>query len=220
MYLHYSEGSYINLLTDSIKLKKLTSESLSYCIVISVDGSREIPIIRGFCDKINGPHKYVLYPYTPLKKQSGLSALDVVKIYASESRIQQILFLVEREYFPNGDSETEIKTKLERIGVEIINIEEIHSEEGSLKILARCGGHDINIIAVVMGHTKFIEENIAELIQTKYGINISPSKSEIKLFLNKKGLTLYDLIRSAGINNLKTAFPCLFNALIYLEQVL
>lgn len=68
------------------------------------------------------------------------------------------------------------------------------------------GAEEARLYVAVMG-TRSIEEVEAALIRELYGESVRPEKGAIRAFLRKRGKKIYDLVKEAGEEKLRRAFP-------------
>jgi hypothetical protein len=138
--------------------------------VLIGDGKTEKVLVEPIAEKHNGSTKILFLPSTPIRwekrnigRQSGLSALEAVKIYFDKYKLAQTLFLVDKEHFENSrDIPSSLRRALREFGIRIRRVEDLGNQafliEGSI------GGCEISVDAVIFGKEKCIEENIAVLI--------------------------------------------------------
>ena len=196
--------------------------------IITGDGTREFEILRELCKKYNGYNKILWFPKRGLKKKSGLSALDAVKDIPSDFSINRIIYTVDADSF-EGDPHIKIKEKLESIG---INISEVNLINEALFIRCNFGSYsDIVLYCIITGETSCIEEEIAKLMELKFGTNFDYSgerdanwrkrlKNEINIKLKEidHRLTIKTLIREAGIRYLEESFSNICAVLKEIER--
>jgi len=138
-------------------------------IIINGNGtSPDLLILKKICEMYDGTNKIILYPRTPLKRHSGLSALQKIYTHLNEG-YRNIIFIVDSEHI-QSDANAEIKKEL--IGI-IVN------EETRLKdaFLLDCqyGNRQFNLYCNISGFTNCIEEELKTLIEAKLCINIEVS---------------------------------------------
>ncbi len=194
-------------------------------IIISGNGTYpDRLLLKVLCEKYNGYDKILWYPRTILKKQTGLNALNSLKVIIGY-RINSIIFIIDGEHIRRNVN-TEIQETLQSIGLDIINCTPL---EESLLIKCRIGSNNIILYCIVLGPKTCIEEEVAKLIQLKLNINIDLSgdrdkswraglKYKINHVLKEKKITLEDLIKSSGLKKLEIAFPNICSVLKKIEE--
>ena len=183
-------------------------------IIITGDGRRELRVVRGLSKVYNGNDIVLYFPFIPLPRKTGKSALDSVKIIPSNYGINSIIFIVDGDSFVHSAND-EILEYIKGIGIEVENLSFIQS---ALKIKCKFGSHNILLYCIVSGPTTFIEEEIVKLLNIKWGAKIDLSgeknsewkkrvKKEVDQTLkhNKKKLDI--LIKETERKYLEMAFP-------------
>ncbi len=187
----------------------------SYYLVISGNGTfPEKDILKTLCQKYDGHDNAIFHISTPIKKQTGLDALNAINLLSQKFRINSIIFMVDGEHFEENAS-IEIIEHLESKGIEIK--ENIFLQEAIL-IKCKSGPHDIILYCIILGPEIFVEEEVAKLIELKLGVNIDLSqkgnpdgrkfiKRQIKQVLRENKKTIKELVISTGKNKLEQLFP-------------
>ncbi len=194
-------------------------------IIITGNGTHEIPVLEELCNRYNGHDKFIWFPLTAKKRQTGLSALNAVKHYPSVYRISSLIYLVDGEHI-EGTAKVQIKNYLQNIGIEIVKIIEFNT---TFLINCKVGNHKVSLYCVILGPETFFEEEQVKLIELELGITIDISgnrdknwkkriKREIKRLLREKGMNIKELIRNASKNNLERAFSNLCEILKDIEK--
>ncbi len=196
-------------------------------IILNGDGeSPEIPILESICNKYDGVDKIILYPRTPIKKPSGLSALDVIKDYLyKRRRNRNFIFMVDGEYI-NENAIAEIRNKLTIIGIEIID--EIIPLQKAFLINCKSGNHNFKLYCVIWGPETCIEEEIKVFIELTLNIRINtptgPSDAVWRAKLRKEIWNKISkrefkrLIKKAGRRKLEESFPNICAVLRKVEE--
>ncbi len=71
----------------------------SFYLIISGNGTYpERVIFESLCKKFNGFSKAVFYINHPIKKQTGLDALNAIPLFPKKFKINSIIFIVDREH--------------------------------------------------------------------------------------------------------------------------
>ena len=71
----------------------------SYYLIISGNGTfPERIIFKNLCRKFNGYNKAIFYINTPLKKQTGLHALNALPLYPKKYKVNSIIFILDGEH--------------------------------------------------------------------------------------------------------------------------
>ena len=176
-------------------------------LAITGNGRTDLHILDAFAKKYNGMKKFIWTPTSSRQKKTGLKALDAIKYIVSKYKIENFIYLVDKEHVKDKDDILQYLSKFLR------NV----SREGHL-ITANYGSHSIRIYTVIFGEEKCIEEEIAKLIKIRYSMDITPDKKEIKKFLREKK-TWYDkLIEVSTKNELRESFPNLSEIMQKIEE--
>ena len=195
-------------------------------LVISGNGTfPESVIFKSLCKKYNGFDKTVFYINTPLKKQTGLAALNAVSLYPKKFQINSIIFIVDGEHIKENAG-VEIKKYLESIGI-LVN--EYNPLQGASLIKCKSGPYDIILYCIILGPEVFIEEEVAKLIELKLGEKIDLSqkkepagrkliKKQIKRILREKRKTIDELVIDTTKNKLEDVFPNICAVLKKIEE--
>ena len=198
----------------------------SYYLLISGNGKfPESVIFKNLCEKFNGYQKAVFFISTPIKKQTGLDALNAIPIYPNKYQINSFIFIVDGEHI-RVNARNEIQRHLESRGMEI---KEIIPLEKAFLIKCNSGPHSIILFCIILGPEVFIEEEVAKLIELKLSITIDLSrkrepvgrkeiKKKIKEILRENGKTLDELVRSTGKIKLQETFPNICAVLEKIEE--
>ncbi len=138
-------------------------------IIINGDGTfPDLLILERICDIYDGKNKYILYPSTPLKRYSGLSALKNVYLYLDKG-YRNFLFIADSEHI-KSNANTEIKQEL--IGIEVIRETQIHD---ALLYQCKHGNKNFNLYCNFSGAVNCIEEELKTLVEVKLNVNIAVS---------------------------------------------
>lgn len=198
----------------------------SYYLVISGNGTfPEKVILKNLCRKYNGHGNAIFYISTPLKKQTGLNALNAISLYPKKFQINSIIFIVDGEHIKEN-ARIEIIEHLKSIG---IGITEIMSLQRAILIKCKSGPDDIILFCIILGPEVFIEEEVAKLIKLKLGVKIDLSrkrepngrktvKNQIKQVLREKGKTIEELVNSTEKIKLEQTFPNICAVLKKIEE--
>ena len=207
-------------LVDSIK------EVESHYLLISGNGKfPESVIFKNLCEKFNGYQKAIFFINTPIKKQTGISALNAIPTITKKYQINSFIFMVDDEHI-RENARNEIRSHLISIGM---GINEIIPLERAFLIKCNSGPHNIILFCIILGPEVFIEEEVAKLIELKLGITIDLSrkrepvgrkeiKKNIKKVLRENGKTLNELVRSTGKTKLQETFPNICAVLKKIEE--
>ncbi len=198
----------------------------SYYLIISGNGTfPENVIFKNLCIKFNGYEKAIFYVNTPLKKQTGLAALNAIPLYPKKFRINSLIFILDGEHIKKN-SRIEIQKYLESIGIGII---EFILLQGAILMKCKSGPYDIVLFCIILGPEVFIEEEVAKLIELKLGVKIDLSrkrepagrkliKNQIKKRLREKRTTIEKLIEDTGKKKLENIFPNICAVLKRIEE--
>lgn len=196
--------------------------------IITGDGKREFEILGELCKKYTDQNKILWFPRRGLKRRSGLSALDAVTEIPGDTGINQIIYTVDAEHI-EGDANLKIEEKLRSVGIDVIEVNRLNN---ALLINCNFGSfRNIVLYCIITGVTNCIEEEIAKLIELKYGIGIEISvernanyrnrlKSEIDRTLRgiDRRLTVKTLVRDAGRRHVEESFPNICAVLREIER--
>jgi hypothetical protein len=198
----------------------------SYYLIISGNGTfPESVIFKNLCKKFNGYDKAIFYINTPLKKQTGLDALNAIPLYPKKFRINSIIFIVDGEHIKENAA-IEIQEHLESKGISVI---EVLPLQGAFLIKCRTGPYGVILFCIILGPEVFIEEEVAELIELNLDVKIDLSrkrepagrktiKKQIKQVLREKRKTIEELVRNTGITKLEEIFPNICAVLKKIEE--
>ncbi len=198
----------------------------SYYLIISGNGTfPERVIFKSLCKKFNGYDKAIFSINTPLKKQTGLAALNAIPLISKKFLINSIIFIVDGEHIKEN-ARIEIKKYLETTG---ISINEFNPLEGAFLIKCKSGPYDITLFCIILGPEIFIEEEVAKLIELKLGVRIDLSgkgyssgrktiKNQIKQVLREKGKNLGELVITTSKSKLEEVFPNICAVLKKIEE--
>ena len=154
--------------------------------------------------------KIIVFPRTPKKRFSGLSALRNIRLFL-DSGFRNLIFIADREHIMR-DANAEIKNRL--IGISILD--ETPLQEAFL-LKCRLGNRDFNLFCNISGLTNCIEEELLKLIELQLNIQIdlppirrdgnwrSQLKAEIDKHANRKKIKR--ILNEAGRSKLESAFP-------------
>ena len=198
----------------------------SYYLIISGNGTfPESVIFKSLCKKFNGYDKAIFSINTPLKKQTGLAALNAIPLISKKFLINSIIFIIDGEHIKEN-ARVEIKKYLETIG---ISINEFNPLEGAFLIKCKSGPYNITLYCIILGPEVFIEEEVAKLIELKLGVRIDLSgkgdssgrktiKNQIKQVLREKGKNIGELVVTTSKNKLEDVFPNICAVLKKIEE--
>ncbi|KKK42131.1 hypothetical protein LCGC14_0564440 [marine sediment metagenome] len=198
----------------------------SYFLLISGNGTfPERVLFKSLCRKFDGEDTTVFYIDHPIKKQTGLNALNAIPLYSKKYQISSIIFIVDGEHIKENAA-IEIRKQLESKG---IGINEILPLQGAFLIKCKSGPYDILLFCIILGPEVFIEEEVARLIELKLGVKIDLSrkgeptgrkaiKSQIRQILRKKGIDIEELVMNTGKLKLEKAFPNICAVLKKIEE--
>ncbi|MBA7563438.1 hypothetical protein ES708_05096 [subsurface metagenome] len=184
----------------------------SYYLIISGNGTfPESVIFKNLCKKFNGYDKAIFSINTPLKKQTGLDALNAIPLLSEKFRINSIIFIVDGEHIKENAA-IEIQEHLEAKGM---SINQVLPLQGAFLIKCKT--------------EVFIEEEVAKLVELKLGVKIDLSrkrepagrkviKKQIKKVLREKRKTIEELVRNTGITKLEEIFPNICAVLKKIEE--
>lgn len=198
----------------------------SYYLIISGNGTfPESVIFKNLCKKFNGYDKAIFSINTPLKKQTGLDALNAIPLLSEKFRINSIIFIVDGEHIKESAA-IEIQEHLKAKG---ISVNQVLPLQGAFLIKCKTGPYDVILFCIILGPEIFIEEEVAKLVELKLGVKIDLSrkresagrkaiKKQIKQVLREKGISIEDLVRNTGITKLEEIFPNICAVLKKIEE--
>ncbi|KKN18543.1 hypothetical protein LCGC14_0954680 [marine sediment metagenome] len=198
----------------------------SYYLIISGNGTfPENVIFKNICKKFNGHDKAIFYVNTPIKKQTGLNALNSLSLFPRKFKINSIIFIVDGEHIKEN-AMIEIKTHLKSKGIEINEFDPL---QGAFLIKCKSGPYDIILFCIILEPEVFIEEEVAKLIELRLDVKIDLSrkkepagrksiKNQIKQVLRKKGKTIEELVSNTGKTKLEQTFPNICAVLKKIEE--
>ena len=197
-----------------------------YYLIISGNGTfPESVIFKNLCKKFNGYDKAIFSINTPLKKQTGLDALNAIPLLSEKFRINSIIFIVDGEHIKEKAA-IEIQEHLKAKG---ISVNQVLPLQGAFLIKCRTGPYDVVLFCIIGGPEIFIEEEVAKLVELKLGVKIELSrkrepegrktiKKQIKQVLREKRKTIEELVRNTGITKLEEIFPNICAVLKKIEE--
>ncbi len=180
---------------------------------IIINGNGQYPdffILKRICEIYNGSDKIIVFPRTPLKNHSGLSALQKIHRYLDRG-FRNLIFIADREHIIE-DANVEIKNQL--VGINILD--ETYFQDAFL-LECKLAHRNFNLFCNISGLTNCIEEELLKLIEIQLNIHIelppvrkdgnwrTQLKTEIKRHTNRKEIK--KLIKESGQRKLESAFP-------------
>ena len=188
--------------------------------VLTGNGRREYRILKAIAKKYDGSEKLLYFPRRPgYLPGAKLSVLRVVKVYVSRYKINNFLCLIDKEHFTGTDIEKEVKEKIREFGIEVTQIQRFNvNTENAIYLNGIVGTRNFTLWMIIAGKEKCMEENLAKLIEIKFGEKIEPTKSNITEALRKHDMDTEKLLASVSIEQLKQSFPALNFVLSRLES--
>ncbi len=198
----------------------------AFYLIISGNGTfPERVIFKSLCKKYNGYDKAIFSINTPLKKQTGLAALNAIPLYPKKFQINSIIFIVDGEHIKEN-ARVEIHEYLETVG---LGINEFNPLEGAFLIKCKSGPYDITLFCIILGPEVFIEEEVAKLIELKLGVKIDLSrkgepagrksiKKQIKQVLRENRKKIEELVITTSKSKLEEVFPNICAVLKKIEE--
>ncbi|MGQ4876712.1 MAG: hypothetical protein ACP6IY_21805 [Promethearchaeia archaeon] len=207
---------------------KLVNEDIknqAKAIVFSGNGVYpELELMSALCNKYNGANKFIFYPRTILKKQTGLNALNAIKYLCKFYRF--IIFLIDGEHINLNNPLEDFIKYLKSIGIEIID-SKILLEKKTFLIRCKRGVEEFSLYCIILGSI-FVEEQIVKLIKLRdknflqkniEKINKKRIKKEIRVFLKNKNLTLRDILIKTSKENIESLFQNICIVLKRIEEI-
>ena len=188
--------------------------------VLTGNGRREYRILKAIAKKYDGSEKLLYFPRRPgYLPGAKLSVLRVVKVYVSRYKINNFLCLIDKEHFTGTDIEKEVEEKIREFGIEVTQIQRFNANtENAIYLNGIVGTRNFTLWMIIAGKEKCMEENLAKLIEIKFGEKIEPTKSNITEALRKHDMDAEKLLASVSIEQLKQSFPALNFVLSRLES--
>ena len=188
--------------------------------VLTGNGRREYRILKAIAKKYDGSEKLLYFPRRPgYLPGAKLSVLRVVKVYVSRYKINNFLCLIDKEHFTGTDIEKEVEEKIREFGIEVTQIQRFNvNTENAIYLNGIVGTRNFTLWMIIAGKEKCMEENLAKLIEIKFGEKIAPTKSNITKALRKHDVDTEKLLASVSIEQLKQSFPALNFVLSRLES--
>ncbi|MEM2971830.1 MAG: hypothetical protein QW270_05355 [Candidatus Bathyarchaeia archaeon] len=121
--------------------------------VLTGNGKREFKVLRAAAKKYDGTNKILYFPRLPgYRFGSGLSVLQVVKIYVSKYNIRNFLCLIDKEHFTKAEVKREVEEKLRKFCVEVNQIQKFSvNGENALCINGVVGNNDFTLWTTITG---------------------------------------------------------------------
>lgn len=206
-----------------MRLVEDLGKNIAQYLIITGDGRTELKVLRVLSEKYNGKDLILFFPFPPRSKKTGLSALNVLKIY-SNIGINSVIFIVDGDTFEEAPADFKIQEHLNSIGIEIVKINLI---QDAFLINCKLGNKNIVLYCIISGPQTFIEEEVVKLIELKLEKKIDLSgkrdanwkervKKEIIKILKENKIKLDELIRNTGKKKLESSFP---NFCVYLKRL-
>lgn len=189
----------------------------SYVLFATGDGRDEDRVCKGFATQFDGNRISVLSFKSPLpRRTTGLSSLEVVKIYVDKSRVKRLLWTCDKEHVGSRSSWiNQVKAKLPTFGVTVVVGSQWNDAARFDVTLAQ--KHAV-LWCALTGVDNNLEENLALLIELQFQENIAPNKRDVHAALGRKGLEIEDFIKQASRDNLERAAPSLFKVFEDIEH--
>ena len=188
------------------------------------DGARDERIFRAIAEKFNHT-KVIRIPQVPrgvrpsgpcgLKGLAG--CIEVIAACVDKTNVKTYICIIDREHIGPEDSvEKELRRVLTTRGFVIESREQLGF--GAWLVRTVRSGKAVQLYIAILGYSKCIEENLAELIKLLYGQVIEPNKCSIKRWLDEHNLRDEDLVRRASKQALKEAFSSIVAIVDRLSQ--
>ena len=194
-------------------------------IIITGDGRRELSVLKGLAKVYNGNEIVLYFPFLPIPRKTGKSALDSLKLIPDYYGINSIIFITDGDSFSHS-AEEEIQYHLKSIGIQVKSLSFVYD---ALKIKCKFGNHSIKLYCIISGPAIFIEEEIVKLLNLKLDSNIDISgernsgwkkniKREVDQTLKKNKKRLASLIYETDKKSLEITFPNICAVLKEIEE--
>ncbi|RLG82412.1 MAG: hypothetical protein DRO39_09540 [Thermoprotei archaeon] len=184
--------------------------------VLFGNGPRDRRILGAIAEKMD--HRVVLKaPSIP--RETGLDGLArMLRICIERTRVRAYLLAIDIEHLPPTpvkDTLNTVANAFSRYGLSIQGVETLNSYAHILRVVL--GHREARVYLAINGlRSNGIEENLAKLIEIRYGD--APRTSDVDSWLRKHGKHDRELIEETGIEELEQAFPGIAAALRALKR--
>jgi len=184
------------------------------------DGSRDRRVLRAAAEKYDH-RKIIRVPDRPcrgLMEKGPAPAIRMLAYLLAETPVTAYIILMDREHVSKPG---EIERMMRQHGFSLSESRDLG--RGCWRLLVKRGGKSVAVYVVLLGHTKSIEKNLAQLIQLLYGEPVKGEKEDIKRWFKENGEKHRvekdeNLVRKAPKKDFEKAFPQLAKALEELEK--
>ncbi len=189
-----------------------------FALVLSGDGKLEKRILASLAPKFDGESSSLFYPSVATKSSTTgllplLRGLKVAAEIHSRDEINALL-LIDKEHI--GDP-TSISTTASTLGC---GFEVVSTDSAFIHGILRFGPKSVITFIAVVGRERCAEEEVASLLNLKFGDSVTANKADINRSLNAHRTSLEGLLEGATINQLKETFVGICIALEALEHEL
>jgi hypothetical protein len=207
----------LRLVTEDPETYDSSLSSESYVLFATGDGPDEDRVCKGFAAKFDGNRVSVLSFKSPLPRRiTGISSLEVVKVYVDKSRVKRLLWTCDKEHVASRNNWIDqVIAKLATFGIAAVIDSQWNDAARFDLVLAQ--KHAVFWCALT-GIENYLEENLAALIKIQLQENVVPNKREIHAALERRGINIEELIRQANRDNLQRAIPSLFKVFEDIEE--
>lgn len=208
-----------------MRMSRESKEKQADVFVFTGDGTTEVKHVSALCKRLDGETKLLWFPSVPpgqKGKVTGLHRLMVLRQLVIQDGLSRLLFLVDREYFPaltrpRGQELDKARYFLEkRVRTRIEDVSDLLPRRVFL-FRGSFGSKPFELCIVVRGEHLNADEEIAQLIWLKLGIQVAADKQKIDLALKKRKTDVEELIRNCSMEHLEQAFSGLYCALRWVE---
>jgi len=181
----------------------------AYAYAIIGDGGRERRILAAAAEKYDHG-KVIRIPVMPIYRGgTGLTpAVRKLAILLSKTVVATYVMLMDREHVSSVE---QVERALAEHGFATLKAERLH--EGCWRVEVERGGRRATVYVVVLGREKCVEEDLASLIQARFGEPVEGEKRAVDSWLRRRGLKDGDVVREASREEFRKAFPQLAAAL-------
>lgn len=182
-------------------------------VLLTGDGPTELRIVKALSKRMNGSKSgKCLYslkgPISPTR--TDLSSLEQIKILWSKNPLKKILWICDKEHVKTENWHESIMRELTKYGI-TVQTENKWLDSGLFRLWL--ADREAMLWVALSGLKQKIEENIADLIMSRYGDKVEPDKNRIKDYLKRRGIKLDDLILETNEQVIEQSFPGLMNVL-------
>jgi len=174
-------------------------------VVLTGNGVWELRVLKGLerkfsCDLI------LFFPKSRLIQKTSKRVYEAIRVYVSKYNFCRFLVLYDNEHHKSFSEDIRI---LNELGVRVLYCEQIVADR-ILFIFGKLGSHGVVIYTSVQGFRRSgecrgINEEIVELIRSRFGVSVNEDHGAIRQFLRSQNMDITELVESSGVRYLKQA---------------